>query len=390
MFEFESIHAKLTFARAAELWLNSRTLSPNSRARYISPRTLSDLQQYVRALNRKFGKVPLNRIHVGLLREYQEERAKTCGPNKINQELGTLLRIMKRAGAWTKRLEKCYEPLQREEADIRRAMTPEEQKKFLDVAGSREEWSVVYHYSLLALATSATNCEMRGLRIGDVNLYSHVLQIRPESAKNHYRIRTIPMHDEAVWAVTRLLERARTLGAVAANHYLMPFRSAPNRWDPAQPMSNSGLRKAWDEVRAAAGVPWLRVHDLRHTAITRMAEVGVPIPVILSMAGHISTQMQQHYTSVSMFAKRQAVQAGFAGGNYMVAAGRLTTDEALPLVHRGRARPRAKSRRDRNVPARLSVGTHQPMSSLESQSRATEPEPSREVIRAKAFRMTPI
>lgn len=328
---YEPLDSSLSFETAAELWLNSRTMSPGSRARYISPRTLRDLQQYVRALNRKFGAIALQDIHVGLLREYQHQRSQTCGANKINQELGTLLRIMKRARAWTPDLEECYEPLQREEPDIPRAMTPEEQKRFLDVASSREEWQFVYFYSLLALATSASNCEMRGLRIGDLNLYSKVLQIRPESAKNRYRIRTIPMHDEAVWAAERLLERVHSLGASGPHQYLMPFRCSPNHWDLDQPMSNSGIRKAWHAVREAAGVPWLRVHDLRHTAITRMAEAGVPIPVILSMAGHISTRMQQHYTAVSQFAKRRAVQAAFSNGNYMVSGGRLVDSEVQPV-----------------------------------------------------------
>ena len=327
---YEPLDSSFTFAKAAEAWLNSRTMSPGSRARYISPRTLLDLQQYVRALDRKFGSVRLKDIHVGLLHEYQQERSQTCGANKINQELGTLLRIMKRARAWTPDLEECYERLHHDEPDIPRAMTPEEQKKFLDVASSREEWHFVYYYALLALATSASNCEMRGLRIGDVNLYSKVLHIRREHAKNRYRIRTIPMHDEAVWAATRLLERARALGASSPHQYLMPFRMAPHLWDLTRPMSPSGMRKAWDAVRHAADVDWMRVHDLRHTAITRMAEAGVPIPVILSMAGHISTRMQQHYTAISEFAKRRAVEAAFESGNYMVSGGKLVDGEEQP------------------------------------------------------------
>jgi len=326
----DSLHPELTFAEAADVWLNSRTMSPGSRARYISPRTLMDLLQYIRALNRKFGTVPLNNIDIGLLREYQRERAETCGANKINQEVGTLVRIMKRAGVWSQQLEQCYERLQPEQADVARAMTPEEQKMFLGAVSSRAEWQLVYWYSLLALATSASNCEMRGIRLGDINLYSKTLHIRREHAKNRYRIRTIPMHDEAVWAVTRLIERARSLGAVSPHHHLMPFRVSPIRWDLDRPMSNSGIRKAWEAVRQAAGVPWLRIHDLRHTAITRMAEAGVPIPVILSMAGHISTRMQQHYTSVSDFAKRRAVEAAFGAGNYMVSGGRLLGDDPRP------------------------------------------------------------
>jgi integrase len=326
----ESLHPELNFAEAAELWLNSRTMSPGSRARYISPRTLSDLQQYIRALNRKFGTVSLNQIDIGLLREYQRERAETCGANKINQELGTLVRIMKRAGTWTLQLNECYERLQPQEADVARAMTPEEQKTFLQVASSREDWQLVYWYGLLALATSASNCEMRGIRLGDINLYSKVLHIRREHAKNRYRIRTIPLHDEAVWAVTRLMQRARALGAVAPHHHLMPFRVSPTLWDVDRPMSNSGIRKTWELVREASGLPWLRIHDLRHTAITRLAEAGVPIPVILSMAGHISTRMQQHYTSVSDFAKRRAVEAAFGAGNYMISGGQLLGDDPRP------------------------------------------------------------
>src|SRR4051812_37294017 len=192
----QPLDATLTFAQAADIWVQSRTTAPGSHARYVSPRTLHDIHQYIRALERKFGETPLNEIHIGLIREYQMKRAETCGPNKINQEVSTLQRIMKRARAWTPDHEECYERLQHVEADIPRAMTPDEQKKFLDVASSREEWQLVYWYSLVAVATTATNCEMRGLHIGDVNLYSKVIQIRREHAKNRHRIRTIPMHDE--------------------------------------------------------------------------------------------------------------------------------------------------------------------------------------------------
>jgi hypothetical protein len=113
------------------------------------------------------------------------------------------------------------------------------------------------------------------------------------------------------------------LGASLPNHYLMPFRVTRNVHDPCRPMSNSGIKKTWMALRIAAGVPWLRIHDLRHTAITRLAEAGAPLPVILSMAGHVSQRMQQHYTAVSEVAKQRAVAAALTGGNYHVAAGRL-------------------------------------------------------------------
>ena len=317
------------FATAAQMWLDSRTLAGSGRSRYVSPRTLHDLSDYIRALNRAFGATELKKIQIGKVREYQRDRAVTCGPNKINQELNTLVRIMKRSGAWTPSLEEACEPLQSEQAEVRRAMTPQEQEHFLKIASEREEWQFVYWYSILALRTTASNCELRGLRIGDIAVDSGIIQIGPGYAKNRHRIRTIPLPDDARWALRRLLEKAQRLGASLAHHYLMPFRTTRNVYDSARPMSNSGIKKTWNTLRIAAGLPWLRIHDLRHTAITRLAEAGAPLPVILSMAGHVSQRMQQHYTAVSEVAKQRAVVAAFSGGNYHVAAGKLQDASAI-------------------------------------------------------------
>lgn len=326
------------FASAAQLWLESRTLPGGGRSRYVSPRTLHDLGDYIRALNRAFETTELKEIQIGKLRAYQRERSATCGPNKINQELNTLVRIMKRAGAWTVKLEEAYEPLQREETEIRRAMTPQEQQHFLTIAAERQEWQFVYWYSILALRSTASNCEMRGLRIGDIALDSGIIQIGRDYAKNRHRIRTIPLPDDAQWAMRRLLERAGGLGSSLPQHYVMPFRVARHVHDANRPMSNSGIKKAWNALRVAAGLPWLRIHDLRHTAITRLAEAGAPLPVILSMAGHVSQRMQQHYTTVSEVAKQRAVVAAFTGGNYHVSAGRLQDaammSQYLPVAQR--------------------------------------------------------
>ena len=215
---------------------------------------------------------------------------------------------MKRAAAWNRKLEASYEPLKRQYVEVRRAMAPEEQQRFLKIAGSRKKWNLVYLYSLLALATTASNGEMRGLRIADVDLNRRLLHIRREHAKNRYRIRIVPLHDQAIWAAKLLIQRAQELGATSPDHFLFPFRSNPHAWNPLKPMSNCALRRVWEVVRVRAGLPWLRVHDLRHTAITRMAEAGVPVPVIMGVAGHMSAQMYHHYTAISLVAKWQAVQ----------------------------------------------------------------------------------
>lgn len=320
-----TITPRMSFQEASQLWIDSQTFEGNNRSHYVKPRTIKDFHQYRRSLIRMFGSLTLAEIHIGHLREYQrlrslgelgnpefEEKGKReVGPHRINQEMDMLRRVLKRAHAWTPEHEEIYQPLQVQESDVPRALTPQEQERFLSVAASRQEWALVHAYALLAFHTTASGCEMRGLRLGDLNLHDGILMIRSANSKNKYRLRTIPLSGEATWAAARLLEIGREKGAVAVQHYLFPFRSCRDNWEPLKPMSNSGIKKPWDEVRKAAGLSGFMPHDTRHTSITRMAESGTPIPVIMSMAGHISRKMLMHYTWVCEQAKRTAVEASF-------------------------------------------------------------------------------
>jgi integrase len=310
---------QMSFLQAFELWI-SRRIIPNaglwSNARYIAPRTERDLRQYAAAAAKFLGELPLGEIHAGHLREYQRARA-TCdksaadwaapaGAILIRKEVQTICRVLRAAGAWTPQLEEQFEPLQPVESDEVGALTPEEQHRWLHAASSRVEWQVVYWYSLVALQTTAATNEMRSLRIGDVFLDQGTLQIRREGAKNRARIRMIPLQTpEVAWALDALIDRASRLGAQAPHHYLFPFHLHHDVYDPVRPMTVWGLRKRWDEVQEAAKLPRFTPYHTRHTALTRMAEVGVPLAVAMSFAGHLSPKMQQRYVAISMAAKRE-------------------------------------------------------------------------------------
>jgi len=54
--------------------------------------------------------------------------------------------------------------------------------------------------------------------------------------------------------------------------YLFPWGS-PFPTDSARPATT--IKTAWENLREEAGVS-CRLHDLRHTAATKMAEAGVP------------------------------------------------------------------------------------------------------------------
>jgi hypothetical protein len=53
----------------------------------------------------------------------------------------------------------------------------------------------------------------------------------------------------------------------------------------------------------------LRFHDLRHTAITVLAESDASEQTVMAIAGHVSRKMLEHYSHIRMDAKRRAVAA---------------------------------------------------------------------------------
>lgn len=98
-------------------------------------------------------------------------------------------------------------------------------------------------------------------------------------------------------------------------YYLFPFgKPTPN--DPARPITD--ITGAWEALRKRAGVH-CRLHDLRHTAATKMAEAGVPESTMLALMGHMSRAMMERYSHIRMAAKREAVESlaiHTEGGNW--------------------------------------------------------------------------
>jgi integrase len=52
-----------------------------------------------------------------------------------------------------------------------------------------------------------------------------------------------------------------------------------------------------------------RFHDLRHTALTKMAEADAPESTMKALAGHMSRAMLERYSHIRMQAKRAAVES---------------------------------------------------------------------------------
>ena len=125
--------------------------------------------------------------------------------------------------------------------------------------------------------------EIVALRPRHVDLEVGTLAVRNEDGfeTKSGRERIVPLSSRARGALVRRLE-------VAGQRVFESVRG---------PLSPHGLTAAFRRVRRAAGLPeWVNLHSTRHTALTRLAERGVPLEVIRQVAGHSSVTVTERYT----------------------------------------------------------------------------------------------
>ena len=335
----QALTPDLIFETAAAMFMAMRARRPDGPTVGVGPKSvrLNTEKGYLRhtgALTLFFQGMKLSDIHWFHMRAYGV--ARTAGdrpfirkrrphdkvptgtpvkPAQVNQELDFLKRLKKLALCWTSVDAEYYKltKLQADEEDVRRALTPEEQQHWLVVSSKQTRWDIVHWYSIVAFDTTMNPGELRCVRLGDLNLAQKLVSIPWPSAKNKYRRRTIPIENaDVLWAFERLLARAAALGCTDPQHYLFPFRDNRRKdaFIPDKPMSASGIKKLWEEVREATNLLWFRQNDTRHTAATRLAEKGTPIDIILARMGHVSNRMRLHYTHISIAAQRKWVGGG--------------------------------------------------------------------------------
>jgi len=308
----------LTFSEAAKRWLETR--KP-----FLGPATLASYTYYIGNLNRFFGERPLVSISGDLIREYQIMRKQTLyrgrplSSSLINHETNTLSQVLNRAVVPTqygkttlwREVSEGFQSLPDDECRKLKVMTLEQERALFRAAQSNPAWAIAYCAALLTVNTTASGVELRKLKLRHVHLDANppFFEIPPEAAKCNSRVRVIPMNAVAQQVMKWLTSRAKELGAHAPDHYLFPFRLAPNTYDVTRPASKFFIRSSFEGMRAAADLNWVTPHALRHQAITKLLEAGNSDQTVMAIAGHVSKKMLAHYSHIRIAAKLGAVNA---------------------------------------------------------------------------------
>jgi site-specific recombinase XerD len=294
----------LPFEEAAKHWLEIKKMHSKK------PRTIEMYEWYVRNLSKMFAGLLLAQIHIGHFLEYQRQRRMEAGASCVNHELNTLAQILKTAELWDL-IEKHYKPLPLPNWTPPKVLTAEEEERFFRVVAGKPDWSVAYWAVSLTNNTSAMGIELRHLQMKDVFLEHEppTIHIPDTKVKNEFRARVVPLNAVAAKQVSRIVARAKRLGAWHPDHYIFPYRLRRGGYDVTKPASPYFIRSAFRTMRKKTGLEWLQPRNFRNQIITKLFESGAPDETIMSIAGHQSIKMSRYYSRIRITAKAEALNA---------------------------------------------------------------------------------
>jgi integrase len=309
---------------ASEEWLDMKKAT-------LAPRSVAIEKANLVHLLPELGRKLICDIDARDIARYQQKRIDAdASPKTVNLEIGTLRAILKRFGHWA-RLQPNVNMLATRD-DIGRAITPEEESALIQACGKSRSRSLV-PFVTLAIETGARYGVIRTLQWGCVDFENRCLKWgKDKTAAGTGRV--IPLSQRAMaalsfWA-THFPERK-------PEHYVFPaerygaagdeFCAKAYNVDPSKPIGS--IKEAWEAAKLRAGrilkgeteeadpkekiAPLVcRFHDLRHTAVSRMLNAGIPIAKVAKIAGWspaTMVRMAARYGHFSLNDLRGAVES---------------------------------------------------------------------------------
>jgi integrase len=250
-------------------------------------------------VGRLLGGIVLSDLTEERVRSYIRQRqGESASGRTINMELGELSRAI--GQHWSLLWPKVRKMEERK--DVGRALSPAEQNRLLDGLKERRTPHLPTLIPTLLL-TGMRAGEALSLTWGQVNLMGKTLTVgRAKTSNGTGRI--IPFGGE----LGSILAQHRAwfvdhFGEPKAEQYVFPW-GKPVPSDPSRHATD--ITWGWDQLRKDTGIS-CRLHDLRHTFATRLAENGVAESTMLALMGHMSRSMLERYSHIRMTAKRDAV-----------------------------------------------------------------------------------
>lgn len=177
-----------------------------------------------------------------------------------------------------------------EELGRERFLTPEETQRLLDALEKSRSTQLKYIVPLLLLL----GCRKRELldsRWSDFDLELRNWRI-PMSKSG--KSRHVPLSMAAVEILSQLPRWEGCPYVIPNPRTLLPFVQ---------------IQRPWDNVKKAAGLPDVRIHDLRHSMASNMVNSGQSLFLVSKVLGHTTLRMTERYAHLNQETLLAAVDA---------------------------------------------------------------------------------
>lgn len=157
--------------------------------------------------------------------------------------------------------------------DVGVAFSADDQTKILAQAPLVHSANFQTYIRLLLLTAMRPDKEVLYMQWRHVDFYR--AQFEVANSKTAPGIRVLPMNDELTEMLAAHRERHITRwGSVKPDHYLFAMMNeGRNRGDSSPAKRAGSFKKVWGSVKEETGVEG-RLHDCRHSVLTRLAESG--------------------------------------------------------------------------------------------------------------------
>lgn len=206
------------------------------------------------------------------LERYKAERKAEASPATINREIACLKTLFNKAIEWGKIEINSLRTVKklRENNARERILTAEEARRLIECASPG-----IRPILLIALNTGMRRNEILNLKWADVDLVKGFILI---SDSKSGKSRKVPMN-AAVFETFR--------GRSRDSEYVF--------YNPKTKNHIKDIKTAFKAACRRAEIKGLRLHDLRHTAASKMIEAGVDLVTVSKILGHASIQMTMRY-----------------------------------------------------------------------------------------------
>ncbi len=103
----------------------------------------------------------------------------------------------------------------------------------------------------------------------------------------------LPLSIQAVSLLKKMSEEATT-------QHIFPGKI------PGKPLQD--IKKAWKTISTKAGLPGVRIHDLRHTHASHLVSSGLSLSIVGKLLGHTQASTTQRYAHLADEPLRQATE----------------------------------------------------------------------------------